>query len=72
MTHAPCDTPLLVAELQYRHKRFLRDFNIAHRLHALLAFLLLFEELTLSRDISTVTLGNHTVTGIQRSCAALR
>jgi len=62
----------LVAELQYRHKRFLWDFNIAHRLHALLAFLLLFEELALSRDISSVTLGNHTVTGIQRTCAALR
>ena len=59
MTHAPCDTPLLVAELQDRHKRFLWDFNIAHRLHALRAFLLLFEELALSRDISSVTLGNH-------------
>jgi hypothetical protein len=33
---------------------------------------LLFEELALSRDISSVTLGNHTVTGIQRTCAALR
>ena len=60
----------LITELQYRHKRFLRDFNIAHRLHALLAFLLFFEELALSRDTSSVTLGNHTVTGIQQPCTA--
>jgi hypothetical protein len=32
---------------------------------------LLFEELALSRDISSVTLGNHTVTIIRQTCTAL-
>ncbi len=49
----------LVAQLKNRHKRFLRDIHIAHRLHALFALFLLLEELALSRDVATITLGNN-------------
>src|SRR5688500_14018625 len=40
-------------------ERFLWDLYAAHFLHALLAFLLLLEQLSFSRDITAVTLRNH-------------
>ena len=46
-------------DLQYRHESFLRHFDAADRLHALLSFLLLFEKLALSRYVTAVARGEH-------------
>src|SRR5229473_7801219 len=45
--------------LEHGKKRFLRDLHLAHLLHALLAFLLLLEELALPRDVAPVAFGEH-------------
>src|SRR6478735_7414861 len=44
---------------QDRQECFLGDLDGTHALHALLAFLLLHEELALARDVATVALGQH-------------
>jgi hypothetical protein len=46
--------PPLIIQLQHRHERAFRDLHIAHRLHALLAFLLFFEELALTADVAAI------------------
>jgi len=48
-----------VVELQGADEGFLRDVDAADRLHPLLAFLLLLEQLVLSRDVAAVELGGH-------------
>src|SRR6478752_4886258 len=51
----PSDRPLL--HLQHRQERLLRNLHGADLLHALLALLLLLEELALPRDVAAVALG---------------
>src|ERR1700691_39202 len=46
-------------DLQHSQESFLRNVHAADALHALLAFLLLFKELALARDLSAVALGDH-------------
>src|SRR5439155_23599159 len=43
--------------LEHREKRLLGDLDAAHLLHALLAFLLLLEQLALARDVAAIALG---------------
>src|SRR5262244_4661858 len=43
-----------VAPLQHREERFLRDLDRTDLLHALLSFLLFFEQLPLARDVAAV------------------
>src|SRR6266851_4253429 len=45
--------------LEDREERFLRNIHLADALHALLAFLLFFEELALARDVAAVALGEN-------------
>src|SRR6185437_15406528 len=45
--------------LQHRQERFLRDLDRPDLLHALLSFLLLFEELALARHVAAVAFGEH-------------
>src|SRR5467141_824610 len=45
--------------LQRRDERLLRDVHLAELAHALLAFLLLLEELALARHVAAVALGGH-------------
>src|SRR3989337_1787314 len=40
-------------------ERLLRDLDVAEALHALLAFLLLLQQLALARDVAAVALGEH-------------
>src|SRR5690242_16627458 len=47
------------ANLEHSQERFLRDINSTDALHALLAFLLLFEQFALSRDVAAVAFGEH-------------
>src|SRR5690606_24252540 len=44
---------------QCRNERLLRHFDAAHHLHALLAFLLLLQQLALPADVTAVALGEH-------------
>ena len=46
---------LFVLQLQDSHKSLLWNFNIAHLLHAPLAFLLFFEQLLLSGNVTPIT-----------------
>ena len=48
---------LLIIKLQYAHEGFLWNFHIAYLTHALLTFLLLFQQLFLTGDITAVALG---------------
>ena len=48
----------LLADLQHGQEGFLRDLDRADLLHALLAFLLLLEQLALARDVAAVALGD--------------
>ena len=41
------------------HKSFLRYFNISHLTHTLLTLLLLFQQFTLTRNITTITFRQH-------------
>ena len=50
---------LLVAHLEGRQKGFLRQFHIAHALHALFAFLLFFQQLAFAGDVAAVAFGGH-------------
>src|SRR6266542_2708620 len=45
--------------LEDRQERFLRDLDLADLLHALLALLLLLEQLPLAGDVAAVALGGH-------------
>src|SRR3990172_11469391 len=49
----------LLLHLQYRQERFLRNLDVADLFHALLARLLLFQQLFLARDVAAVALGEH-------------
>jgi hypothetical protein len=49
----------LFIEFQNGRKRFLRHFHLADLAHALFALFLFFEQFTLSRDVTAVTLGQH-------------
>src|SRR5690606_12623386 len=44
---------------QHGEEGLLRNFHVAHLLHALLAFLLLLEQLLLARDVAAIALGEH-------------
>src|SRR5947207_15706104 len=48
---------LILADAQHGQKRFLRNLDAAHALHALLAFLLLLEQFALARDVAAVAFG---------------
>src|SRR5215210_8925753 len=50
--------PFSVPELQDREERLLRNLDAADLLHALLAFLLLLEQLALARDVAAVAAGD--------------
>src|SRR2546421_4892291 len=56
MGHGASARTLLI-HLQHGEEGFLRDFDFADALHALLALLLFFEELALARDVAAVALG---------------
>src|SRR3954453_8426846 len=47
------------ADLEHRQERLLGHLDPADLLHALLAFLLLLEQLALARDVAAVALGDH-------------
>src|SRR5580704_12883356 len=47
------------SHFQHRQESFLRNVHAPHPLHALLAFLLLFEEFPFAADVSAIALGNH-------------
>src|SRR5437773_11645894 len=47
------------ADLQHCQKGFLRNFDLSDALHALFAFFLLFQQLSLPRDVAAVALGEH-------------
>src|SRR5205807_6067280 len=49
----------LVADPKHREEGLLRDLHRPHHLHALLAFLLLLEQLALSGDVTAVALREH-------------
>src|SRR2546429_3983565 len=51
----PCS---ISVDFEYGQKGFLRNVDPAHTLHPLLSFLLFFQELSLARDISSITFGN--------------
>src|SRR5205823_8226812 len=53
------DLSRLVADPEHREKSLLRDLDRSHHLHALLAFLLLLEELPLAGDVTAVALREH-------------
>src|SRR5690349_12428379 len=48
-----------LAHLERRQERLLRDLHLAHLPHALLALLLLLEELALAGDVAAVALRQH-------------
>src|SRR2546428_4839350 len=50
---------LFVLDPQHGEEGLLWDLDRSHHLHALLAFLLLLEELLLPRDVTAVALGEH-------------
>src|SRR5581483_11693813 len=56
-SRAPSALP--VSEVQHGQERFLRNLDSTDLLHALLALLLLLEELSLPRDVASVALGEH-------------
>src|SRR5579872_5989946 len=49
----------LLADLQHREECFLRNLDLADLLHALLAGLLLLEQLALARDVAAVAFCQH-------------
>src|SRR5262245_54051585 len=55
----PADLFGFGSHLEHRQERFLRDLDLPHPLHALLAFFLLLEELALARNVAAVALGEH-------------
>ena len=55
----PSNCFLLVPDLQGGEEGLLGQLDVAHALHALFAFLLLFEELALTGNVATVALGGY-------------
>src|SRR3954453_17793274 len=55
----PLPGRLLVAVVEDREERLLRDLDVADLLHPLLAFLLFLQELALAGDVAAVALGGH-------------
>ena len=49
----------MLVEVEHGEERLLRHLDPAHLLHALLACLLLLEQLALSGDVAAVALGEH-------------
>src|SRR5690348_3690025 len=56
---SPERAALLLPYFQHRQERLLRDLDAPDALHALLAFLLLLEQLALARDVAAVALRKH-------------
>ena len=50
---------LLIIKFKYAHEGFLRNLDRTYLSHSLLTFLLLLEELLLTRDIAAVALGSN-------------
>ena len=50
---------ILFVQLEYREESLRRDLHRAELAHFLFAFLLLFEQLFLSRDVAAVALGEN-------------
>jgi hypothetical protein len=48
-----------LVDLQHGEEGFLRDFHAPDLLHALLAFLLLLQQLLLARHVAAIALGQH-------------
>jgi hypothetical protein len=48
---------VLIAEFEDAEEGFLWDFDATHALHALFAFLLLFQQFALARDVAAVAFG---------------
>ena len=57
--YAPSNCFLLVPDLQGGEEGLLGQLDVAHALHALFAFLLLFEELALTGNVAAVALGGY-------------
>src|SRR5664279_3334235 len=57
-----CPHYLVFPNPENRQKGLLRDVHAAYPLHALLAFLLLFQQFALAADIAAITLGNNVLT----------
>ena len=55
----PVAALVFLIEFKHSHKSLGRQLNRAERTHLLLAFLLLFEQLLLTRDIAAVALGQY-------------
>ena len=50
---------LIFIQLQYAHKRFLRNLYVSDLAHSLLSFFLFFQQLFLTGNITAVALGKH-------------
>src|SRR5208283_5143704 len=57
MLRAGSATAVLLPDLEQGQESLLRNFDPAYLFHPLLAFLLLFEQLSFSRDVAAVALG---------------
>ena len=60
----------VLADLEYRKERLLRDIDFANPLHSLLAFFLLFEQLAFAGDVAAVALGDHVLADAPRPSRA--
>jgi hypothetical protein len=63
---AAAGKPLSAIHLQCGNEGALRDFHLAELPHALLAFLLLFQKLALTGDVTTITLRRHILDLLQK------
>src|SRR5690606_32174229 len=61
-TSFPSSSCIFLIQFQYRHEGRLRNLHIAYLPHAFFPFLLLFEQLTLTGDITAITLRCNVLT----------
>jgi hypothetical protein len=54
-----CRKAKRLIEFEYGEESFLGYFHVTDLLHAFLSFFLFFEQLALTRDIATITLGGN-------------
>src|SRR5690554_5558481 len=63
MTQLPyCCSRLFILDLKYCQESFLRDFDVTHLLHAFFSCFLPFKQFLFTRNIATITLGQHILT----------
>ncbi len=58
----PLKKNLFFAQRENSHEGFLRNFDAADHLHALLALFLLLQQFAFARDIAAITFGKHVFT----------